>query len=189
MIDIKPTKGKLLISEPSILNDNDFNRSVILLTEHDQNGTVGFILNKLSNYTVQDLVPEIESNHKVYLGGPVAEDNLYFVHRVPNMIPNSIEIETNDSGGIYWGGDFEAVQDLLSSNSLSPNDIRFFLGYSGWSKNQLDNEIKITSWIIKDNNYQNIFETNPETLWKDELLKLDSTYQIWANAPKNPNLN
>lgn len=189
MIDIKPTKGKLLISEPSVLNDNDFNRSVILLTEHNENGTVGFIINKPSSYTIKDLVPEIESDHKVFIGGPVAEDNLYFVHRIPNIIPNSIEIETNENGGIYWGGDFEVVQDLLASNTITPNDIRFFLGYSGWSENQLLEELKITSWLIKKNNYQNIFEASPETLWKNELLKSGPEYKLWANAPKDPSLN
>ena len=149
MITLKPTKGKLLIAEPSILNDSSFNRSVIFLTEHDENGSVGFIFNKPAPYTINDIIPDINSSLKVYFGGPVSESNLYFVHKVPELIPNSIEIEN----GIFWGGDFDIVQELLNDKILSKNDIRFFLGYSGWSKEQLDEELSITSWVVRENNF------------------------------------
>jgi putative transcriptional regulator len=185
MIKIKPKKGKLLVAEPSILNDSEFNRSVILLTEHNDSGTVGFILNKPSEYLIKDLVPEIKSNHTVYIGGPVSEDNLYFVHLLPDLIPNSIEIGNN----IFWGGDFEAVRKLLNNNTISKNDIRFFLGYSGWSKSQLFDELKQTSWLIKENSYKNIFSVQPKSFWKEELLKTGGEYQIWANAPRDPRMN
>lgn len=185
MIKTKPNKGKLLVAEPSILNDNEFNRSVILITEHDETGTVGFILNKPSKFFLKDLVPELDSNHTVYIGGPVSEDNLYFVHRVPDLIPNSVEIEN----GIFWGGDFEAVQNLLNNDVISKNDIRFFLGYSGWSENQLIDEMKQTSWFVKENVYENIFTIHPNSFWKEVLLKCGGEYQIWANAPSDPRLN
>ncbi len=90
MISLKPTKGKLLIAEPSILSDSSFNRSVVLLTEHNENGSVGFIFNKPAPYKIKDLIPEIDSSLKIYFGGPVSEDNLYFVHKVPDLIPESI---------------------------------------------------------------------------------------------------
>ena len=115
MTTLRPEKGKLLIAEPSILSDSSFNRSVVLLTEHNDNGSVGFIFNKPSNYTLGDLIPEIESSLKVYFGGPVSEDSLFFVHKVPELIPESIEI----GNGMYWGGDFEAIQDLLKQDILS----------------------------------------------------------------------
>ena len=114
MILIKPSKGKILIAEPSILGDDSFNRSVILLSEHNESGSVGFILNKPSPFTIQDLLPEIESSFQIYFGGPVSENNLYFVHKVPELIPNSIEI----TNGIYWAGDFDIVQELLKENTL-----------------------------------------------------------------------
>ena len=103
MTSLKPSKGKILIAEPSILNDDSFNRSVILLSEHNESGSVGFILNKPSPYTIKDLLPEINSSLKIYFGGPVSENNLYFVHKVPELIPDSIEI----TNGIYWAGDFK----------------------------------------------------------------------------------
>jgi putative transcriptional regulator len=185
MTTLKPTKGKLLIAEPSILSDSSFNRSVVLLTEHNDNGSVGFIFNKPSSYTVNDLIPDIESSLKVYIGGPVAEDNLYFVHKVPELIPESIEI----GNGIYWGGDFDTIQNLLKDDILSKHDIRFFLGYSGWSKQQLEEELQTTSWLIVENNFKNLFKIDSNNFWKDELIKFGGIYQLWANAPKDPSLN
>lgn len=185
MFTIKPSKGRLLIAEPSILNDSSFNRSVILLSEHNEEGSIGFIINKPSKYTLGDLIPEIESNLVIYNGGPVSKENLYFVHTVPHLIPDSIEI----TNGIYWGGDFEKIQELLLKDTLKKDDIRFFLGYSGWSKNQLQDELETTSWIVIENNYQNIFNISHQSFWKNQLMKFGGEYKIWANAPENPNLN
>jgi putative transcriptional regulator len=97
MISEKLQKGHLLIAEPSIIGDLSFNRSVILLADHNKEGSVGFILNKRLAYSLNDLVPEIESDLKIYNGGPVEQDNLYFIHNIPELIPNSIEI----SNGIF----------------------------------------------------------------------------------------
>ena len=185
MTILKPTKGKLLIAEPAILSDSSFNRSVVLLTEHNDNGSIGFIFNKPSLYTISDLIPDIDSSLKVYIGGPVSEDNLYFVHKVPELVPDSIEI----GNGIYWGGDFDAIQSLLKDDILSKHDIRFFLGYSGWSELQLEEELQTTSWLIVENKFKNLFKIKHDNFWKDELLKLGGIYQLWANAPKDPNLN
>lgn len=182
---LKPTKGKLLIAEPSILSDSSFNRSVILLTEHNDGGSVGFIFNKPSPYKISDLIPDVDSSLKVYFGGPVSEDNLYFVHKVPELIPDSIEI----ADGIFWGGDFEAIQSLLNNDILSKHDIRFFLGYSGWNQKQLEEELQTTSWLVAENKFKNLFTINTNNFWKNELLKRGGIYQLWANSPKDPGLN
>ncbi len=185
MSTLKPTKGKLLIAEPSILSDSSFNRSVVLLSEHNETGSVGFIFNKPSPYTINDIMPEIDSQLKIYFGGPVSEDCLYFVHNVPQLIPDSIEI----GNGIFWGGDFESVQSLLQQNQLSKDDIRFFLGYSGWSKSQLESELDSTSWLVRENKFKNLFQVEHISFWKNELIKIGGVYKIWANAPKDPSLN
>ncbi|MCK0131736.1 YqgE/AlgH family protein [Flavobacteriaceae bacterium F08102] len=181
----KLTKGKLLIAEPSILNDTSFNRSVILLSEHNDEGSIGFILNKPSEFTLGDLLPDTKSDLIIYNGGPVSQENLYFVHRVPELIPESIQIAEN----IYWGGNFENVQKLLERNLLKKLDIRFFLGYSGWSKDQLQSELDTTSWIVIDNTYKNIFDISDHSIWKDNLLSFGGDYPLWANAPENISLN
>lgn len=185
MTTLKPTKGRLLIAEPSILSDSSFNRSVVLLTEHDENGSVGFIFNKPAPYSINDLIPDIESELTVYYGGPVSEDNLYFVHKVPELIPDSIEI----GNGIFWGGNFEVIQSLLKDDILSEKDIRFFLGYSGWSQKQLEEELQTTSWLIVENEFKNLFTINHGNFWKNEMIKYGGIYQLWANSPKDPRLN
>ena len=126
MISAKLKKGQLLIADPYIIGDASFNRSVILLTDHDQEGSVGFIINKPLKYSINDLLPDIKASFKVYNGGPVEQDNLYFIHNVPELIPNSVEI----SNGIYWGGDFESVTLLINHLNLIKTYIRFFLGYT-----------------------------------------------------------
>ena len=125
MVSIK--KGKLLIAEPSIIGDVSFNRSIILLADHNNEGSIGFIMNKPFDFCLGDIIPEIDSNFKIYNGGPVQQDNLYFVHKVAELIPESIEI----SEGLYWSGNFEQVSNLVKNQKISQNDIRFFLGYSG----------------------------------------------------------
>jgi len=186
MVGLKPKKGKLLIAEPTLTGDISFNRSVVLLAEHNEEGSVGFILNKPLDYTISDLVTEINIPLQVYNGGPVEQDNLYFIHKVPHLIDNSIEI----SHGIYWGGDFDKIVDLINQKTISEDDIRFFLGYSGWSSLQLDEELSSKSWIIVKNEYEsNIIQKSSDAFWKEKMLELGGDYLLWSNAPENPSLN
>ncbi|MFB9052529.1 YqgE/AlgH family protein [Formosa undariae] len=186
MITIKPKKGNLLIAEPSIIGDVSFNRSIVLLADYTNDGSIGFILNKPLDYTINDLIPELDANFKVYNGGPVEQDNLYFIHKVPDLIPDSIEI----SLGIYWGGDFNVVAELIANKHIEEKDIRFFLGYSGWDSNQLDEELNVNSWVVTENVYQkNIIEKDYEFFWKEKMLEFGGEYSIWSNAPENPSYN
>ncbi|TPN89196.1 YqgE/AlgH family protein [Aquimarina algicola] len=186
MISLKPSKGHLLIAEPSIIGDMSFNRSVVLLADHGDHGSIGFIMNKPLDFFLSDLVPEIETEFKIYNGGPVEQDNLYFIHKVPDLIPDSVEI----SGGIYWGGDFTVVSELIAQSKITPNEIRFFLGYSGWGSQQLNQELEANSWVIVENNYEkNIFGKSYDTFWKDKMIELGGDYVLWSNAPENPSYN
>ena len=186
-MDIKQlSKGQLLIAEPSIIGDVSFNRSVILLADHTHEGSVGFIMNKPLSYTITDLIPDVDADFKIYNGGPVEQDNLYFIHNVPELIPNSIEI----SNGIFWGGDFNLTRKLINSNQISKNNIRFFLGYTGWAANQLENEMQAHSWIVTKNSYEKkIISKSSGQFWKEKISELGGDYLIWSNAPENPNLN
>ena len=186
MISEKLEKGHLLLAEPSIIGDLSFNRSVILLADHTDEGSVGFILNKPLKYTIKDLLPEIESNFKIYNGGPVEQDNLYFIHNVPHLISNSIEI----SNGIFWGGDFEDTKELINTGVIKKKNIRFFLGYTGWDSEQLENEMNANSWILIKNSYENkILGKASVHFWKEKIVELGGEYLIWSNAPENPILN
>lgn len=186
MITTQPKKGNLLIAEPAIIGDISFNRSIILLADHTEDGSIGFILNKPLDYTISDLIPELDAQFRVYNGGPVEQDNLYFIHKVPELIPNSIEI----SFGIYWGGDFNKVAELIAKKELNENNIRFFLGYSGWDAEQLKEELQSNSWVVTENIYKkNIIEKDYESFWKEKMLEFGGEYTIWSNAPEDPSFN
>jgi len=186
MIISQPKKGTLLIAEPSIIGDMSFNRSVILLADYNDEGSIGFILNKPLDYQLKDLIPETSSTFKVHNGGPVEQDNLYFIHKVPELVPDSIEI----SNGVYWGGDFKVILKLLHEEKLNESDIRFFLGYSGWDSKQLDNELQSNAWIISENIYKHtLIDKCCDSFWKDKMVELGGDYSIWSNAPENPSFN
>ena len=183
MISEKLKKGQLLIAEPSIIGDLSFNRSVILLADHNEEGSVGFIINKPLKYTINDLVPDVEATFKIYNGGPVEQDNLYFIHNIPELITNSVEI----SSGIFWGGDFELTKKLINDGQIKKDNIRFFLGYTGWEAKQLEREMEANSWILAENMYQNkIIAKSTTDFWKEKILELGGDYIIWSNAPENP---
>ena len=180
--DIK--KGKVLISPP-LINDDFFHNSVVFLTNYSEDGVVGFIINKPVELNINDLIvdfPEFEA--KVYYGGPVAPENLYFIHRAPDKIEGSIHI-IND---LYWGGDFNQVTKLITEGELRSEEIRFFLGYSGWDVDQLDNEIDSDSWII-DELDNSLFDWDVVKLWKKCLYEKGQKYKLWLNAPEDILLN
>ncbi len=186
MTTLKPTKGFLLVAEPSIIGDVSFNRSVVLLAECNESGSVGFILNKPLEHKLKDFVPEVNSTLHVYNGGPVEQDNLYFIHTIPEIIPDSVEI----SSGIYWGGDFAAIFDLLKNDELREDQIRFFLGYSGWATDQLEQELEVNSWVVIPNNYNHeIIGKSNFNFWKEKMIEFGGDYVLWSNAPENPNFN
>jgi putative transcriptional regulator len=187
MKSILPQKGHLLIAEPSILGDVSFNRSVILLTEHNAiEGSIGFILNKPLGYTINDLIIDIDASFEIYNGGPVEQDNLYFIHTIPDIIPNSIEI----SNGIYWGGDFEVTKQLINEKKISKENIRFFLGYTGWSVNQLEDELEENTWIVTENSLKiNLLSKSSTQFWKEKITEQGGEYVLFSNAPENPALN
>jgi len=182
----KLNKGNLIVANANTLSDLNFNRTVILLTDNSENGTIGFILNKNLNIKLCDIVADVACNFKVYYGGPVEPENLYFIHNVPNIITDSIEI----ADGIYWGGDFYKIIDSLNEKKLKKSNIRFFLGYTGWDSDQLDLEIESEFWLIKDNFYKRkLLNEVPSNLWKELMMTFGENEIIWCNSPENPVMN
>lgn len=178
--------GRLLISEP-FLNDPNFKRSVVLMTEHSEEGTFGFVLNQPSALLLKDLVPYLgEANYPVFIGGPVEVDTIHFIHRCYDKLNSGEEI----ANGIYWGGNFEALKILVNGNSIAQDEIKFFLGYSGWSEGQLLEEIKENAWIVSDKYHPDlIFSPNEEELWKEVIINLGDRYAHVSNFPNDPSLN
>lgn len=182
MNDLQP--GKLLIADP-FLRDANFMRTVIFLCEHKHEGSFGFVLNKKCDQLLGELVAGLEmSDFPVYFGGPVQLDTIHFLHQCPDMIPDGVEV----INGIYWGGDFDVVTDLIKEKRLHPRDIRFFIGYSGWSERQLESEMKIKSWITCDSTRKLVFGNAGDT-WKAALRELGGDYEQLINYPIDPQLN
>ncbi|TSJ39540.1 YqgE/AlgH family protein [Mucilaginibacter corticis] len=183
---ITAAAGRLLISEP-FMTDPNFKRSVILLTEYADSGAMGFILNHQSDYLLGDVLPDTAySELPVYVGGPVAANTLHFIHCVPEKIEGGIEI----CPGIYWGGDFESVKEQIAGYRLNQSEIKLFMGYSGWTPAQLDEELKENSWIVAEKcSADTIFNVSEQNMWKEVVISLGSRYAHIANFPENPQLN
>ncbi len=183
---LEPSLGKLLISEPFLMDPN-FKRSVILISDFQEEGTVGFVLNHPSVLLLKDLIPEMpKADFPVYVGGPVATDTVHFIHRCYGKINHGQEI----SKGIYWGGNFEALKVLINDNSIDPDEIKFFIGYSGWAKDQLQSEIKENTWIVSNQYHPDVvFSSNEEEVWREVIINLGSKYAHVSNFPQDPSLN
>jgi putative transcriptional regulator len=181
---IKPKQGSILISEPS-LRDFYFRQSVVLLAEHNDEGTFGVIINKPIEARVKDIIRGFPGqNLPLYLGGPVKTDSLFFIH-TRSDIDQSVPIMQ----GLYWGGDLTAIKALLKNKTMSPSEIRFFVGYSGWSANQLDRELREKSWVLSQTTVSEIINDHPEMLWSNYLKSMGQDYAIWANFPADPAFN
>lgn len=183
---ITPAAGRLLISEPFMMDPN-FKRSVIFLTEYSDEGALGYVLNHVSEYMLGDILPDVAySEMPVYVGGPVANNTLHFIHRCPDKIEGGLEIWD----GIYWGGNYEQVKELLANYQLEANEIRFFAGYSGWTNGQLDAEILENTWIVANKfNPETLFTHDEQNLWREIVISLGQRYAHIANFPENPALN
>ena len=186
-VNAKLSNGKLLVADPSIIGDFSFTRAVILLADHNDEGSVGFILNKPMSHDLRTFVPEISQPFSVFEGGPVDQDRLYYIHSRRDCIPNSKPI----SKELAWGGDFDIITSMINNGELSSEDIKFFLGYSGWSCDQLKDEVKRKTWIVLDDGDKkvNISTSNDASFWKSKMMRLGGRYILWANSPSNPQLN
>lgn len=181
----EPQKGKVLLSEPFLL-DNYFKRSIVLITEHNEDGTIGFVLNKPVNVKINEVIenfPDIEA--EVALGGPVSTNTLHYIHTLGDIIPNSVPV----LGNICWGGDFDVVERLIASGNIQQEQIRFFLGYSGWSPNQLNEELNENAWIVGEITPEEIMRPLNKHFWNKTLSRMGKKYEMWSNFPENPEMN
>jgi putative transcriptional regulator len=169
---IQPASGVLLISDP-FLKDPNFMRTVVLLCEHNSDGSFGLVLNRRIPETLGDLIKGLEQcKIPVHYGGPVQMDTLHYVHQLPHQIEGGDEI----CEGVYWGGNFETIIRLIQEEQLDEKRIRFFLGYSGWGSGQLAAEMEEKSWLTVAANARLIFQTPEKEIWKQALHELGGEY-------------
>jgi putative transcriptional regulator len=177
--------GKILIAEP-FLKDEYFIRSVIILADYNNDGAYGFIFNRTLDLDVNEALENFpDLNSSVFLGGPVARDNVFYIHTYGDIIEGSQKIME----GLYWGGDFYQLKQKIEEGTIREENIRFLAGYAGWDHGQLEKEIKEKSWIITHTTPQILLNTNPELLWKKLLNDMGNEFAQMANYPIDPNLN
>nr|WP_293836907.1 YqgE/AlgH family protein [uncultured Arsenicibacter sp.] len=178
------TNGSILIAEP-FLGDANFERSVVLVCEHSGEGTFGLVLNQTTNLMLSDVIDDIYSDVPLFLGGPVQQNTLHFIHRRPDLIERSIQIQD----GLYWSGDFEQIKQGINIGTLSAEDIRFFVGYSGWSEGQLDGELNEKAWIVSKAETSFLFDTPADQFWRGILKRMGGEFKVLSNYPVDPRLN
>jgi putative transcriptional regulator len=182
--DIKPAAGRILIAEP-FLTDPGFARTVVLLCEHGEDGSIGFVLNRPSVSNISDLLPELSNpSLTIFEGGPVQHDTLHMIHRIPEVM-GGLEIIP----GLFWGGSYTDLSRIIEDKTFSSDEIRLFIGYSGWEEGQLERELKEGSWLVAESYESLIFGTDANKVWRDSIQSLGSDYAYLANMPLHPQLN
>jgi putative transcriptional regulator len=183
---INPEKGKLLLSEPFLIDDY-FTRSVILLCEHNEEGTFGFVLNNYTDISFKDinpLFPDIPV--RVSIGGPVKPEHLYFIHTLDSEIYGGTQIHEK----ISLGGDFELILNQLEQDQSIMKHLRFFLGYSGWSIGQLDSELLENAWLVVHMpDSALVMGTENKDFWRELMQAQGGKYKLMSDFPLDPNMN
>ncbi len=182
---VEPNRGKVLIAEP-FLDDPYFKRMVILLCEHNEEGSFGFVLNNYIDVGLDKIIDDMPPfNTHVSIGGPVKNSNLYYLHTLGEFIEDSIEV----MGGVYMGGNFEILKEKLRKGLIKKNELRFFVGYSGWSADQLEQEMLSKSWYVTSLGQDLIMNTEIRDLWRKVIRMMGKPFEHLANLPEDPSLN
>lgn len=178
--------GQLLCSKPYI-DDPFFERTVILITRHNQRGTEGVILNQpIEIENLEDIGIIGKFTSVLFLGGPVTNNRCYYLHRCPELLPNSESLSDN----LYFGGDVEILEHLINTGILRQTDIRFYIGISGWEPGQLQRELNENTWFIEDARpYEWICRDDISAMWHEIISAQGHPYSLYAQGPENPEHN
>ncbi len=180
----KPHVGALLISEP-FNPEPTFKRSVVLISQHNARGTIGFIVNKPTQLRVHEALddfPEIDAF--VYWGGPLRLDSIYYIHSI-----ESLKGSHKIMDGVYWGGDYQHLKVMIEAGEVTTNQIKFLAGYSGWQPRKLQKEIGADNWWITGADPYSILIEEPTVLWGNVLTRMGHVYGIMNDFPEDPGLN
>jgi putative transcriptional regulator len=183
--DLTPSKGRILISEP-FLCDSIFGRSVVLVVDHNDEGTMGLVLNKKLSLSLNTLIEDFKyiDDIPLYQGGPVGHDTLFYLHTLTD-VPGAFKM----GGGLSLNGDFEMIKRYILSGGDYMNNIRFFLGYSCWDSMQLAGEIAENTWIVGRDELNSLLSIDSKKLWKEMMSRQGSKYKIWSRFPLVPLMN
>ena len=182
---LAPVAGSLLVAKPTV-DDNCFGRSVILVISHDNDGSMGLILNRPTTLMLPDVIDFVNppAQVRLFLGGPVGENVMFFIHTLgPEVVPGSQEV----APGIFFAGDFEALKFYIERGGDIAGKVKFFAGYSGWTGGQLMGEIERQDWAVLDviDNDVIMGEGNTE-MWQWAVSQFGTRYRLWNNFPLDP---
>ncbi|MBZ4189725.1 YqgE/AlgH family protein [Niabella beijingensis] len=154
--------GMLLVST-AIMDDPYFKQTVVLITEYNDSGAMGFVLNRRFPRVFNELV-EFRSYPPLplYEGGPVDQEHLFFIHRCPDQISGGTVV----SGTLSAGGDFKQALSYMSRAGRAEQEVRLFIGYCGWDKDELETEISAGYWLVMPVPGNTFIFSDPEHIWK-----------------------
>ena len=180
---VQSLKGQLLIAGPGLIDPN-FRRTVVLVGEHSEEGALGVILNRASESTVDETLPElstlVDGLGTIHFGGPVQ----------PSAIVVLAEFSQPDRAGSLVLGSVGFLPSEVDPDELGElRRARVFAGYAGWGPGQLDGELEEGSWIVEPALPDDIFTTDPDELWSDVLRRKGGPFSVLALMPLDPSLN
>jgi putative transcriptional regulator len=177
-------KGQLLLASPALVDPN-FRRTVVLVTEHNDEGAAGLVLNRLSETAVAEAVPDIlplvAEEERVYIGGPVQQSAVLVLAEFDDPEDAALLV-VGDVGFVPGDGDFELL-------AAATRRVRVFAGYAGWGAGQLESELEETSWIVEAADGLDLFPEPETDLWSTVLQGKGGVYRVVALMPEDPSLN
>jgi putative transcriptional regulator len=180
---VSSLKGHLLVAGPGLVDPN-FRRSVVLVGDHGEEGALGVILNRTSDSTVDEAVPElatlVDGATQVHVGGPVQPSAIVILAEFAE--PDRAEALVLEDIGFLPA---EVDPDMLGELRRA----RVFAGYAGWGPGQLDDELREGSWIVEPADPEDVFTADPEELWSDVLRRKGGPFGVLALMPPDPSMN
>jgi putative transcriptional regulator len=176
--------GQLLLASPALMDPN-FRRAVILVGVHSEEGAMGVVLNRPSEVTVGEAVPQLEQTvaerEPVYVGGPVQPSSIVFLAEFLDPTPAGLLVV----GRIGFPAPDAGIEELAEATARR----RVFAGYAGWGEGQLDAELDQGDWIAHSAIPDDVFCDEPEDLWSSVLTRMGGSYALIARMPADPSVN
>lgn len=181
---VEPGVGTLLVAEP-FLKESYFNHAVVVLVDYEPPvSAMGVVINNPTEYKLQEMVDGVKVKEpiSVYCGGPVGSDRLYFMHTLGDLIPETRRVGDN----LWLGGDFDTLFGIINDGYDVEGHIRFFMGYSGWSPGQLEEEVSKRVWAVSPMvSGRELLRGDGDSVWHDCVRRLGPGFRGWLYHPRN----
>jgi putative transcriptional regulator len=181
---MESARGQLLIAGPALI-DRNFWRTVVLMVEHNREGALGLVLNRPSETSVSEAVPQLEElldpDDLLFIGGPVQPSAVIVLAQFEDPGDAAL-IAFNDVGVLGTGAS-------LDDPAAGVRRGRAFVGHAGWGPGQLDGELERGDWILEPATLEDAFTAEPDALWPEVLTRKGGSYALIARMPPDPSVN